>query len=93
MTFATPITTAPRGFTAAIESNAAADRVWNKGTGVIFVVSPPLVALVAAPSTSLLPIQIDTNVGWARCIICVWVRPPRKNVVRVLEFDAGSRLL
>src|SRR5258706_75238 len=90
VTFATPITIAPRGPAAATASNAAVDRVWKLATDVILVVSPPLVALVAAPSTSLLPIQMETNVGWARAIICACVRPPRMNVVRTFAFDAVS---
>src|SRR5438093_12291462 len=45
------------------------------------VVSPPLVPLVAAPNTSLLPIQIEMNVGCAFAAICTCVRPPRKNCV------------
>src|SRR5882762_8099917 len=45
------------------------------------VVSPPLVPLVAAPRTSLLPIQIEMNVGCALAAICTCVRPPRKNCV------------
>src|SRR6266540_2800229 len=45
------------------------------------VVSPPLVPLVAAPNTSLLPIQIEMNVGCAFAAICTCVSPPRKNCV------------
>jgi len=57
------------------------------------VLSPGLVELVAAPSTSLFPIQIETNVGCARSSICVWVSPPRMNCVRVFGFEAVSLLL
>src|SRR5712691_606862 len=92
VTFATPMTTAPFGLTAAIESSTRTVRVWKLATAVIFVLSPPLAASVAAPRTSLLPSQTVTNVGRARCIICVWVSPPRKNVVSALAFDAVSRL-
>jgi hypothetical protein len=49
--------------------------------------------LVAAPSTSLLPIQMLTNVGATRCAISVCVSPPRKNVVSAFAPAAGSRLL
>src|SRR6266542_2550729 len=45
------------------------------------VVSPPLVPLVDAPNTSLLPIQIEMNVGCAFAAICTCVSPPRKNCV------------
>src|SRR5436853_4419900 len=47
-----------------------------------FVVPPPL---TAGPSTSLLPIQIETNVGWASRAFWTCVLPPRTSVVSVFE--------
>src|SRR5690606_2929962 len=48
--------------------------------------------LVTAPSTSLLPIQSDTNVGSASCIAWTCVRPPRMNVVSALLFACADWL-
>ena len=74
-------------------SSNAPYRAWKFATDVILVLSPASGELVAAPRTSLLPIQIDTNVGCARSIICACVSPPRMNWVSVLAFEAVSRLL
>src|SRR5690606_2704653 len=48
--------------------------------------------LVTDPSTSLLPIQSDTNVGSASCMAWTWVRPPRMKVVSALLFDCADWL-
>ncbi len=56
----------------------------NTGTGVTSAGLPGSLVLVSEPSTSLLPIHAVTNVGWASCMACTWVRPPRMKVVSAL---------
>jgi hypothetical protein len=61
--------------------------------GVTSAGSPGLVELVSEPSTSLLPIHTETNVGFAAAIACAWVRPPRMNVVSAFAATALSATL
>jgi hypothetical protein len=43
-----------------------------------------------APSTSLAPMNTDTNVGSSRCINSSWVRPPRMNCLYTSVTDGGE---
>ena len=72
------------------ESSRAPYSALNVVVSVTLVVSPALVASVAAPSTSLLPIQTVTKVGSTRCNAWSCVCPPRKKDVSGLGCDAGA---
>src|SRR5258708_4870118 len=89
VTFATPMSTPPCGDAPTPRlSSSESYRALNTAVGVTSVESPPFTEFVAAPSTSLLPIQTVTKVGSAFRIICTCVSPPRKNCVSVLARGA-----
>src|SRR5436190_18499632 len=93
VTLATPMSTPPWALVSAIESSTWRYCVLNTRVSVIRVESPAFVELVAAPSTSLFPSHTVTKVGSTFIIICVWVKPPRKNVVNPLALVPGPKFV